>query len=54
MEDAGRHAAFIWSAYGITGLVILGLVIRAVLAERLQARALARLQAGTSSERWRD
>lgn len=41
-----RHGAFIWSAYGVTGLVVLGLVLRAVLDHRAQARALARLDAG--------
>ncbi len=45
MEDAGRHAVFIWSAYGAATLVVLGLVIRAVLDHRAQRRALARLEA---------
>jgi heme exporter protein D len=45
MEEAGRHAVFIWSAYGATTLVVLGLVIRAVLDHRAQRRALARLEA---------
>ena len=51
MDEAGRHAAFIWAAYGVTGLMALGLVVRAVIDERRQARALARLE-GASSE-WR-
>ncbi|NNM73565.1 heme exporter protein CcmD [Enterovirga sp. DB1703] len=45
MEEAGRHAVFIWSAYGATTLIALGLVIRAVLDHRAQRRALARLEA---------
>jgi heme exporter protein D len=45
MEEVGRHAVFIWSAYGITTLVALALVIRAVLDYRAQRRALARLEA---------
>jgi heme exporter protein D len=45
MEEAGRHAVFIWSAYGATTLVVLALVIRAVLDHRAQRRALARLEA---------
>ncbi|MGA0596960.1 heme exporter protein CcmD [Enterovirga sp. CN4-39] len=45
MGEAGRHAVFIWSAYGVTTLIALGLVIRAVLDHRAQRRALARLEA---------
>lgn len=41
--EAGRHAAFIWAAYGVTAAVALGLVARAVLQGRRQRRALARL-----------
>ena len=44
MEEAGRHAAFIWSAYGVTTVIALALVIRAVLDHRAQRRALARLE----------
>ena len=43
MEE-GRHAAFIWSAYGVTSLVVVGLVLRAVLDNRAQTRRLARLE----------
>ena len=45
MEDAGRHAVFIWSAYGVTTLVALALVVRAIVDHRAQRRALARLEA---------
>jgi heme exporter protein D len=45
MEEAGRHAIFIWSAYGMTTLVAAGLVLRAVLDHGAQRRALARLEA---------
>jgi heme exporter protein D len=45
MEEAGRHAVFIWSAYGVTTLIGLALVIRAVVDHRAQRRALARLEA---------
>lgn len=48
--EAGRHAVFIWSAYGVTGLVVLALVIRAVLDHRGQARALARLERKAAPE----
>lgn len=42
-EEAGRHAAFILSAYGAAALVVLALVIRAIIDHRAQRRALARL-----------
>ena len=45
MEEAGRHAVFIWSAYGATTVIALALVIRAILDHRAQRRALARLEA---------
>jgi heme exporter protein CcmD len=46
MEDtAARHAVFIWSAYGVTTVIALALVVRAVLDHRAQRRALARLEA---------
>lgn len=44
MGEAGRHAAFIWSAYGAAALVVLALVINAVLDHAAQRRALARLE----------
>ena len=42
--ETGRHAAFIWSAYGVTALVAALMVLRAVLDHRAQLRALARLR----------
>jgi heme exporter protein D len=45
--ETGRHAVFIWSAYGLTCLVAFGLVLRAVLDHRAQTRALARLEPGS-------
>ena len=39
------HAAFIVSAYGITVLIIAGLILRAVIDFRQQSRALAELEA---------
>lgn len=41
------YAAFIWSAYGASALVVAALVIRAVVDHRVQLRALRRLDAGT-------
>lgn len=41
--DLGPHAAFIWSAYGITACVIAALVYRAISEERKQKRVLVRL-----------
>ena len=47
MPDA--IAAFIWAAYGVTGIVSLGLVLRAFVAERRERRALLRLEASAGS-----
>ena len=41
--EAGRHAAFIWSAYGVAFVVAFGLVVRAVVQHRQWSRALVRL-----------
>ncbi len=43
--DLGPHAAFIWASYAVTAVVVAGLVIRAILEERGQRQALARLEA---------
>ena len=40
----GSHAPFILTAYAVTALVLAGLVLRAVLDYRAQARALAELE----------
>lgn len=37
------YAVYIWSAYGVTGIAVAALVLRAVLDARAQRRALARL-----------
>lgn len=44
MEEAGRHAVFVWSAYGVTALVVAALIVRAMLDGAAQRRALARLE----------
>lgn len=44
MDEAGRHAVFVWSAYGVTALVVAALIVRAVLDGVAQRRALARLE----------
>jgi heme exporter protein D len=41
----GPHAFFIAAAYAVTALVVLGLVARAVVDHRVQARRLAELEA---------
>ncbi len=40
-----QHAFFILSSYGVTALVVLGLILRAVVDHRTQAKALAELEA---------
>jgi heme exporter protein D len=39
--DAGKYAAFVWPAYGITALVILVLVVDSVWRARRWRRAAA-------------
>jgi heme exporter protein D len=43
--DLGPHAAFIWSSYGVTALVIAGLIAWLVADGRAQERRLADLAA---------
>jgi heme exporter protein D len=43
--DLGPHAAFIWSAYGATALVLAGLIAWLVLEGREQQRRLDDLAA---------
>jgi heme exporter protein D len=42
--DMGPHAAFIWTAYGATGLIITALIARAILDEQRQKRILLKLE----------
>jgi heme exporter protein D len=42
--DLGPHAAFIWSAYGVSAAVIAALIFRAISEERKQRRVLIRLE----------
>ena len=50
MDEAARHAPFIWAAYAAFAVVVVGLVARAILDHRAQRRALARLEeAATAS-----
>jgi heme exporter protein CcmD len=43
--DLGPHAFFILAAYGAAAAIVLGLIGRAVLDHRAQAKALAALEA---------
>jgi heme exporter protein D len=43
--NLGPHAFFIAAAYVVTALVVLGLVARAIVDHRIQARRLADLEA---------
>lgn len=49
--EPGRHAAFIWAAYGVTGAVSLGLVLRAWLSEKRERRLLGRLESAARTVR---
>jgi heme exporter protein D len=43
--DLGPHAAFIWSSYGVTAVMLAGLIAWLVLDGRTQERRLADLAA---------
>lgn len=49
----GTHAFFIAFSYAVTALVIAGLILRAILDHRMQARTLAELEARGVSRRSR-
>ena len=49
----GTHALFIALSYALTALVIAGLALRAIIDHRIQARALAELEARGVSRRSR-
>jgi heme exporter protein D len=44
MPDLGPHAAFIWAAYAVTFVAVLGLVIFIVQDDRRQRQLLADLE----------
>ena len=50
--DMTPYAAFVWSAWGVSALVLIILTVRAVVASRKWKRELARLEAdqGTHPE----
>ena len=48
--DMTPYAAFVWPAWGISALVLGGLVVRTLTASRARRRELARLEAETGAE----
>jgi heme exporter protein D len=44
MPDLGPHAAFIWAAYAVTFIAVLGLIVFIVQDERRQRQLLADLE----------
>jgi heme exporter protein D len=44
MPDLGPHAAFIWAAYAVTFIVVLGLIVFIVQDDRRQRQLLADLE----------
>lgn len=42
MLDAGKYAAFVWPAYGLSAVVLVGAVLEAVLRARKWRRAAER------------
>lgn len=44
MPDLGPHAAFIWAAYAVTFVVVLGLIVFIVQDDRRQRQLLADLE----------
>ncbi|MBC8049981.1 MAG: heme exporter protein CcmD [Chitinophagales bacterium] len=53
MLDLGKHAVFIIASYGVTGAVLLGLVLWVVLGEQSQQRILKDLEARGVTRRGR-
>ena len=49
----GGYAAFVWPAYGVTAVVLGGLVAHSVIGYRTRRRELDRIQAETGSARGR-
>jgi len=43
--DMGKHAAYVWPAWGATVLVLVALAVRAVMQSLRMKRELARLEA---------
>ena len=39
--DMGRYALFVWPAWGVSALVLTGLIVRALIASRRWKRELA-------------
>lgn len=51
--EVGRYAAYIWPAYGLTALVLAGLVIQSLLAARRWRKTAERLQAEAEARKGR-
>jgi heme exporter protein D len=44
--DVGRYGAYIWPAFGLSALVLGGLIVQSLVSAARWKRELARLQAG--------
>jgi heme exporter protein D len=49
--DMGGRAAFVWPAYGLTALVLIGLLLLSLKAARGRDRELRRIEGGARRER---
>ncbi len=49
--DMGGRAVFVWSAYGLTALVLVGLLLLSLKAARARDRELRGLEDGARRER---
>lgn len=52
--DAGKYAAFVWPAYGITLVVFLGMIVASLAFSRRWRRRVEELQAAESPKGGRD
>jgi heme exporter protein D len=52
--NLGQHAFFIAASYGVTAMIVVGLILSAVRAYRAQVRALAELEARGVTRRSQD
>jgi heme exporter protein D len=49
--EMGGYAAFVWPAYGVAAVVLIGLLVASLVGLRRRQRELARLEEATGRQR---